>query len=175
MKPTATCLFAALLLLCGGSAFPAAPGEAPPVIAQDLTALRAAPNVSAALWTRRPDSYTLQLVMAAPGFSPLGARTLRLVDGRRMVSTSAPDAVAQPQPVAQLPRAPQTNVWLLRADGTQIIPRTPLVSSCSGRCIAVDVQYRFSIAEATQAVAAAVRIGDEFFIEKLQSLEQPQE
>jgi hypothetical protein len=172
MKATARLVIAVLLSVTAGSAFAAAPAEETPVVAQDLMALRASPNVSAALWTRRPDSYTLQLVLEPPVAS--GSRTLRLVDGRRMVSTTAQPLAAQAQLAPQPPTPPQTNVWLLRADGTQILPRSPTIAKCSLRCTAVEVQYRFTIAEATQAVAAAVRIGDEFFIEKLQPLELPQ-
>jgi hypothetical protein len=173
MKRTAKPLFAALLLVSVGSAFPAEPdAQSFPVLAQDLTSLKGSRVVSAALWTRRPDSYTLQLVLGPPAVS-MGTRTPALVDGRRMVSTSA-----QPQSAPQTPMPPSTNVWLLRADGTQIPSHapstTPAVAKCTGRCIAVDVQYRFSVAEATQAVAVAVRIGDEFFIEKLRPLEPTQ-
>lgn len=175
MKPIARLLFAALLSVGVGSAFPAAPGEATPVLAQDLVTLRNSSKVSAAIWTRRANSYTLQLVMKSGFGLALGARALELVDGRRMVSSSRV-VPADTQPA----KRPQTSVWLLRADGTQILPgapsTNPSVDSCSKniRCIAVDVQYRFSIADATAAVAIAVRIDDEYFIEKLQPLEQAQ-
>jgi hypothetical protein len=173
MERPARLLFAALLVLCVGSAFPAAPGETAPVVAQDLVTLRNSSQVSAAIWTRRANSYTLQLVMKGGIDAAFGSRTLELVDGRRMVSTSrAISADVQPA------KRPQTSVWLLRADGTQILPAVPSTSpspdSCSKnlRCIAVDVLYRFSVADAVSAVAIAVRIDDEFFIEKLQPLEQ---
>jgi hypothetical protein len=175
MKRPARFLFAVLFSIGAGDAFAAAAGEATPVVAQDLLSLRASNKVSAALWTRRADSYTLQLVMKSGFGAAPGARTLELVDGRRMVSTVRANP-AEMQPL----KKPETRVWLLRADGTQILPAVPStnpsVDSCSKnmRCMAVDVLYRFSIADAKAATAIAVNIGDEYYIEKLQSLEPPQ-
>lgn len=60
----------------------------------------------------------------------------------------------------------RVQVWLLMADGTQILPPHQ-------RCMAhptseVDFSYAFSLADGAQAVAAAVRVGDQFYIDKLQ-------
>ncbi|MEO6079802.1 MAG: hypothetical protein ABIQ86_08500 [Steroidobacteraceae bacterium] len=174
MRRPVRLLFAVLLAVVAGSAFPAATtGEGTRVVAQDLVTLRPSNKVSAAIWTRRANYYTLQLVMRQGLDASFGARTLAMIDGRRMAATSR-TIPTDVQPSKKL----DTSVWLLRADGTQILPAVPSTNpsldSCSKnlRCIAVDVLYRFSIADATAAVAVAVRIGDDFYIEKLQPLEQ---
>jgi hypothetical protein len=174
MKRSARFLFAAILVILAGGASPAATtGEATRVVAQDLVTLRSSNKVSAAIWTRRANSYTLQLVMKQGFEAAVGSRSLAMVDGRQVVATSR-TIPADLQP----PKKLDTSVWLLRTDGTQILPALPSTNpspnSCSMnmRCNAVDVLYRFSIADATSAVAIAVRIGDDFYIEKLQPLEQ---
>lgn len=169
MNRPARLLFAAILAIPAGGACSAGKVEEVRVLAQDLVTVRASKSLNAALWTRRRDSYTLQLVLGG-GMFPRGSGT-RAMTGERIISISAkPPAGAQP------PKLPETNVWLLRADGTQIRPISsstiPSPDKCTGRCIAVEVLYRFSIADAEQAIAAAVRIGDDFYIEKLQSLVQ---
>lgn len=216
-----------LLTLAAGSAGVAA-GE-PQVLAQDLVQVRSSNQVMAAMWTRRPDSYTLQLVLdrsryglaAAPvasggantasrvatspsddtasrpsffigntianlrGLDPaFGCRTLTLVDGRRSVPTSNAAAGAPPPAVAAVAspavlRPPSVQVWLLRADGTQILPignspPLPATTRCvPGRTISDEVLFRFPVADSAQAVAAAVRIGNDFYIEPLRPLESP--
>jgi hypothetical protein len=168
MKTPARFLLAALLAIPAGGAFSADNFEKVQVLAQDLVTVRASSSISAALWTRRSDSYTLQLVMGR-GTLLRGSESRAMV-GERIMPVSARS------PGAQLPKPPETNVWLLRADGTQIRPlhsaTIPSPEKCTGRCIAVEVLYRFSIADAEQAIAAAVKIGDDFYIEKLQPLVQ---
>lgn len=114
-------------------------------------------------------------------------RTLTLIDGRRVVSKSdgrgaavqqvEPPRPAPPSPINQ-PYPPKlkegrVEVWLLRKDGTQILPA---VYSCAGgetqaaRETPIEISYAFSAADSEQAVAAAIRIDDEFYIEKLQTL-----
>ena len=58
-------------------------------------------------------------------------------------------------------------MWLLRADGTQILPAG---YSCTNNRASIDVQYRFPVDDSADAVAAAVRIDSNFHIEKLQPL-----
>jgi hypothetical protein len=195
--PLMKCFALAIAVAGSTSIFAAEDG----VLAQDLLKVTASEKVLAALWTRRPDSYTLQLVLdrsryevthdpvASPrvesalppaaqgnentatanffigttianlrGLDPcFGDRTLTLVDGRR--------------------KAPLVQVWLLRADGTQIQPigQSPepnTYSGCQrGRTIADEVLYRFSSVDSAQAIAAAIRIDDEYYIEKLRLLE----
>jgi hypothetical protein len=192
------------------------------VYAQDLRTVSASDKIAAALWTRRPDSYTLQLVLdrsryALP-FAPapsvpapsdvkvgsdpeslernsffigatianlrcldpdFGGRTLTLVDGRRTPGQQppAPATPAQrpqsnPQPL--LREAAQVQAWLLRADGTQIMPvrQSPQVQSgaCGARPNPYEILYRVSVADGSEAVAVAMRIDDEYYIENLRSL-----
>jgi hypothetical protein len=173
----------------------------PDVVAQDLVKVRESGSVGAALWTRRADSYTLQLVYGASGsrgsffigntianlrgLDPVfGGRMLTLVDGRRMVRQSdgsavpnpVPPATAQPVATQATPRAPKSpdQVWLLRSNGTQILPNyrspEPDPAKCGVRCIAQEVTYKFSLADGDEAVAAVVRVDDEYYVEKLQPL-----
>jgi hypothetical protein len=180
------------------SAFHAASAAEPTVLAQDLVKVRESGKLMAALWTRRSDSYTLQLVYGSPLYrgsffignniensrnvDPVFGRTLTLIDGRRMAqqpaspAASASEAKAPAQ--ALQPAIPEFQVWLLKANGTQVLPSwrspAPLPQSCGGRCIAGEVLYRFPLAEGAEAVAAVVRIGEEYFLDKLQPLEQIQ-
>lgn len=103
-------------------------------------------------------------------------RTLTMVDGRRIVQgrpTPAPAPTPSGPPDALIGKERRVEVWLLRADGTHI---TPANYSCEdpsrtspGRPD-VSISYGYSIADSAQAVAAAVRIDNEYFIEKLQPL-----
>jgi hypothetical protein len=199
-----------------------------PVVAQDLVNVRASTSIAAALWTRRLDSYTLQIVFpssdqgcGAPrapatagtaqqtqsvpqgteidrsvyfigntianlrGLDPcFGARTLTLVDGRRSVpGISPPDSSPKVEPVAlQKPvvapplSVPGIQVWLLRADGTQISPvamamETSHAYGCRINCPVSGKQYRFSLLEGAQAAAVAISVDDVYYIEKLKPLE----
>jgi hypothetical protein len=186
------------------------------VLAQDLLKAGASDKALSAVWTRRPDSYTLQVVfdpyryVAGPAqvrtqsvstqaeygaergsyfigssianlrcLDPLfGGRTLTLIEGRRAVqgsgTTTAPAQAPQAPPVRPAPRTeptPEVQVWLLRADGRQILPlpRSAAVVP-AGTCmpgISGEVLFRFDVAEGEQAIAAAIKIDDEYHIEKL--------
>lgn len=207
--------------------------QSPVVLAQDLLSVRDAGKVRAAIWTRRPDYYTLQLVMprgllraSVPftirnlrdvdprnvdyagergsyftgatianlrGLDPdFGDRTLVLTDGRR----SAASSVASPAPALEevdvtgvrirppvvrqgttTPRdPPKIQVWLLGADGSAIRPswQSPVPTpqtGCGPACLADEVLYRFASADGARAVAAAISIDGQYYIEKLQPLE----
>jgi hypothetical protein len=65
-------------------------------------------------------------------------------------------------------RERKVEVWLLRSDGAQVLPEG---YSCVVDPEAVEVVYTFSTADSQTAVAAAIRIEGDYFIEKLQSLE----
>lgn len=231
-----------------------------PVVAQDLVSVRASASVAAAMWTRRVDSYTLQIVLpfncanisravteSQPaqqqaqqserssffigntianlrGLDPTnGGCTLTMTDGRRTgvrINTPAappeqPPAVPQALPVVNVAEAlknlapqypgayvpvavgnqtgmsdaatlktgaappkgpPGIQVWLLRADGTQVAPAevstdTSNAYGCKTNCPVSGKQYRFALADGAQAVAAAIQVDDQYYIEKLQSLE----
>lgn len=102
-------------------------------------------------------------------------RTLTATDGRRIV----PGQQAQAPVPAPLPpwfRDRRVEVWLLNAGGTQIQNATydcdfPGKTLPAG--IEISISYGYSVADGAQAVAAAIRIGDEFYIEKLQPLAEP--
>ena len=159
MKRSACLVLSACLgFVVGGSAAVPADGAASDsiVLAQDLLKVKASGFISAALWTRRERSYTLQLV-----FPPVGDR---LIVGTRI----------QPVSTVQVVAAPDMQVWLLRSNGTQIMPlRTtgPTPKSCVARCIAQEKEFTFELVDGAQAVAVAIQVGGEFYIEKLKSLE----
>jgi hypothetical protein len=183
-----------------------------PVVAQDLLSVRASTGIAAALWTRRPDSYTLQIAFPSVtshseyfdrvsfftgntianlrGVNPAAGRTLTLVDGRRVASGASPpdssEAVEQPAPqkiVAEPPAdtpdikgPPDIQIWLLRADGTQVSPvavatETSTAYGCKTNCPASGKQYRFPLLQGAQAVAVVISVDGVYYIEKLQSLE----
>lgn len=151
-------LFKACLAALVVIGIPAATAAEPAVVAQDLVNVRASGKIAAALWTRRPDSYTLQLVLGTSG-----SRVLPLVDGRRMVTPSTTLVL----------EVPEIRVWLLRADGRQILPTwyTPGATSKPEPCFRTcEKLYRFPLADSAEAVAMAIRIDDEYYIEKLESL-----
>jgi hypothetical protein len=121
------------------------------------------------------------------GLDPtFGCRTLTLVDGRRAVgqpqtSSAPPVPLVQSYPPKFKHR--RIEVWLLKADGTQILPAAytcvpvpavqgdPSSPPSASRGRSEEFSYRYSIADSTQAVAAAIRIDNDFYIEKLQPLE----
>jgi hypothetical protein len=148
---SATC---AVLICCASAAPRVAHAEESPVLARDLNKLRAPGKIAAVLWTIRKDSCTLQVVLPNPG--------------SRMVRTSQDGAATHPKP-----QQTRIQVWLLRADGN-IIPavrqwespgfnHTKLLTRGSGP----EVNYSFPLSASTQAVAAAVMIDGDFYIEQL--------
>lgn len=134
-------------LLWGGFTLPALAADSGDVEALQLTTPTKTNKVAAVLWTRRADRYTLQVVF------PRETRIVILGDGRMA------DTARQHNPTVAL--------WLLRADGTVIPARsaTPLKTR-SGQP-AAEVAYSVSLPDGEQAVAAAIRIDDEYFIEPL--------
>ena len=197
-------------------------------VVQDLVKVRDSDVIRAALWTRQPDSYALQVVLDRARYDakrkataavnkeqraaneervvatqepvvatqvqgtpvdrgqyfigntianlrgtdpwfPCG-RTPTLIDGRRVVGQRQPGPMSAQmvQPNASKAKESRIEVWLLKADGTQILPAAYRCDSDPG---AVDVTYGFSIADGEQAVAAAIRVVDDYYIEKLQPLQ----
>jgi hypothetical protein len=134
--------------------------------------------------TERGSFFIGNSVASLRGLDPaFGCRTLTLVAGRRVVSgqqpapasAAAPAAAPSPdtmnQPYPPKLKDPRVDVWLLKADGTQILPAT---YSCDLRRPGPDmsrphaeISYEFPLANTAQAVAAAIRIEDRYFIQKL--------
>lgn len=142
-----------IALLCVAPTPAGIAAEAPAVVSQNLTAAAASTKVAAVIWTRRTDRYTLQIVL------PRWNEGMTVVDGR----IEAPNATP-----------PDVTVWLLRADGTAI-PTTrdaPLRGAASGAATAppAEIAYSVGLAAGASAVAAAIRIDDEYYIERLQPL-----
>jgi len=159
-----------LMLLCATSAWcPATVAQHvtsanSAVLAQNLTSLESTGKVKAALWTLRNDSCTLQLVLPW-GMAPIDRNSKPL------------------QPVELFGRAaaaplPAVHVWLLTANGAQISATSvsrPDPMKFGMRTIAAEYSYSFPRWLNGQAVAAAIQIGDDFYIEKLNTLaDQPQ-
>ncbi len=143
--------------LAAATAVFAADADAP-VLAQDLTKVRASGKVLAALWTARPDSYTLQLVMPVVPALPPAPQAAR-------ISTDQP----------RTPQPPTVQVWLLKADGTVILPSSEVIPPLSrryacGRCVSYELAYSFAHAMGREAVAAAIRINDDYYVEALKPL-----
>jgi hypothetical protein len=159
---------------------PSAPGT-PPAMMGDIT-----PD--------RSSYFVGNTVANLRGLDPVfGCRTLTLVDGRRVVG-GQPTPRSSPAPSGPYPygvvqsyppalKHPRIEVWLLRADGTQVLPAaytcTLLPASPADSTVQPSVSrnksdeftYRYSFEDGAQAVAAAIRIDNDFYIEKLQALE----
>jgi hypothetical protein len=93
-------------------------------------------------------------------------RSLTIADGRRTVPNSA-GRVPPVLPYDPKARQPRVEVWLLKADGTHI-PSTDY--NCISYPESTEARYEYAPAEGGQAVAAAIRIDNEYYIEKLQQL-----
>jgi hypothetical protein len=130
--------------------------EEPVVLAQDLEKMRVPGRVAAVLWTRRSDYYTLQIAKPNMG---------------RILRVSAQDTSFRSQPS-------NIQMWLLRADGTVITPLwrsidpapEPASSAKKGPATTpmTDVIFRYPLSAGTQAVAAAIQIGDTFIVDQIE-------
>lgn len=106
-------------------------------------------------------------------------RMLTLMDGRRGVGGTGEAPPPRWQPPSTLnqsypPTLKESRVeaWLLKSNGTQILPVT---YSCDPGITfppspAVEISYMFNIADSVNAVAAAIRIDGDYYIDKLQPL-----
>lgn len=107
-------------------------------------------------------------------------RGLTLVDGRRAPAGPSPGLVTDFSNQAFPPRfkEPRVDAWLLKADGTQAMPAiyhcvaSPVRDGTSLR--RVDISYEFTVAEGAEAWPVAIRIDDDFCIEKLEPQPAPQ-
>lgn len=94
-------------------------------------------------------------------------RSLTLADGRR-TAQNIPGRAPPILPYDPKARQPRVDAWLLKADGMQI-PAADY--TCTSHPGSTEVRYEYPAADGGQAVAAAIRIDDEYYIEKLQPLE----
>jgi hypothetical protein len=119
------------------------------VLAKDLNAARTPGKVAAVIWTVRTDHCTLQVV-----FPNAGRIAQAMQDDPKL---------KQQRPIVQ--------VWLLKADGSLIAP-TQRVESKKGmrQPYGVEVLFAFPLSADKEAVAAAIRVDDAFYIEPLSSL-----
>lgn len=134
---------AAALLCCAGGVTRVMAQEQIPVVAQDLNKARASGKLGAILWTRRADVCTLQLVINVPNSFPPSKKPVSL---------------------------PHIQVWLLKPDGSavpwsQVIK--PDMSKLGGRTIALDMMYRYPLSASQDAVAAAIMVDDQYYVEPL--------
>jgi hypothetical protein len=143
-------LGACALFLCAAVHPPGLAAEPPRVAAQQLNGPTVSKKVSAVLWTRRPDRYTLQVVFPREG------RILPMVDGRKLVGSATQN--------------PAVTLWLLRADGAAISATKETTLREKQGFLPIEVSYSVPLLVGDQAVAAAIRIDDEYFIEPLQNL-----
>lgn len=96
-------------------------------------------------------------------------RTLTMIDGRRTVAGQPPPPAP---PTVSREKERRVEVWLLRSDGSQILPADytcdagPVFPARNN----VEISYRYPVADGAQAAAVAVRIDETFYIEKLQLL-----
>lgn len=209
MKPAAQHLLTACLatILAGGhQVVIAAEGG---VAAQDLAQVRASGQVVAA-WSRQPDSYTLQVglehsrprkKMPPPSLADSQSAEDRT---QQFVANTIANLRGLEFPCDRFPvkfdeagdKERRVEVWLLRADGTQILPtaygcaadvfraREPVADrdpeETAARLLGirarepvpqVTISYRYALASGAQAVAAIVRIDDEYCFEELHPLE----
>lgn len=150
MKPV-VCLALMATIALAGTAYPAQhePGTLDlPVLAQNLDQLQASGKISAALWTVRNDSCTLQFVVPIP----------------------------PPPAKGEAAKFTQFEAWLVKADGSRVEPwrqsRLPQPEKLFGRIreTTYEVWYSFPLAARNEAVAAMVEVDGVLYTEKLAPL-----
>ena len=192
MRRSAGFFLMACLALNGASASEAA-ATTGVVALQQFRAVLASGQATAARWMRGPDSYLLQVVLERrrsnaipdPGLEPADhakefiANTIReLRELEPWMPCSRPPSRYDPRETPDTSikymnqsfppqfRERRLDVWLLKVDGTQVHPVT---YSCATDIIVghAEVTYKFPLTEAQQAAAVAVRIDENYYIEKL--------
>jgi hypothetical protein len=133
------------LICCGEAVLHVAVAQEPPVLAQDLKKLRVPGKVGSVLWTRRTDQYTLQVVFP---------RSYRMLPK---------------QPPAT---NPAVQAWLLKADGTLIAAarRTVSMPGQSSGNLPDEVLYSIPLSAGQEAVAVALMIDSDYYIQELKPL-----
>jgi hypothetical protein len=117
------------------------------VLAKDLNAARTPGKVAAVIWTVRAEHCTLQVV-----FPTAGRVAQAMHDNPKLT-----------------PQRPSVQVWLLKADGSLITPtqRAEPGKRTYGQS---EILFAFPLSADKEAVAAAIRVDDAFYIEPLSSL-----
>jgi hypothetical protein len=119
-------------------------GEPSSIYMQELIAAKASEKVAAVLWTRRADRYTLQVI-----FPKMSA-----------VSFFVP---VQDHSAVRL--------WLLSADGSAIpAARSPALGADEKLSKSAEITYSVSLSAGRQAVAAVLKIDDEYFVDPIAPL-----
>ena len=120
------------------------------VLAKDLNAARTPGKVAAVIWTVRAEHCTLQVVFPNAGRIAQAARDDPKLKQHR----------------------PSVQVWLLKADGSLIPPtlRAEPGTKDMRQPYGVEVLFAFPLTADKEAVAAAIRVDDAFYIEPLSSL-----
>ena len=154
----ASACFVALFGIAASSLSAAVDAETQ-VLAKDLNAARTPGKVAAVIWTVRPEHCTLQVV-----FPNAGRIAQALQDNPKLK-----------------PGRPSVQVWLLKADGTLIAPtqRMDPSNGAAGKNprqprYGAEVLFAFPLSADKEAVAAAIRIDDAFYIEPLKPLIEQQ-
>jgi hypothetical protein len=120
------------------------------VLAKDLNAARTPGKIAAVIWTVRTDHCTLQVVFPNAG---------------RIAQAMRDDPKLKQQ-------RPSVQVWLLKADGSLIEPtqRAEPGRKDIRQPYGVEVLFAFPLSADKEAIAAAIRVDDAFYIEPLSSL-----
>jgi hypothetical protein len=138
-----------LLAIAASSLFASVDAETQ-VLAKDLNAARTPGKVAAVIWTVRAEHCTLQVVFPNAG---------------RIAQAMRDDPKLKPQ-------RPSVQVWLLKADGSLIAPtqRAEPGKKDMQQPYGIEVLFAFPLSADKEAVAAAIRVDDSFYIEPLSSL-----
>jgi hypothetical protein len=150
MRATTGIISACCIALFGIAASSTAVHAETQVLAKDLNAARTPGKVAAVIWTVRTDHCTLQVVFPNAG---------------RIAQAMQDDPELKPQ-------RPRVQVWLLKADGSLIAPtqRAEPGKKDIRQPYGVEVLFAFPLSADKEAVAAAIRVDDAFYIEPLSSL-----
>jgi hypothetical protein len=135
----------------GASTLSAAVDADTQVLAKDLNAARTPGKVAAVIWTVRVEHCTLQVVF------PNAGRIAQAMQNNPKLKR----------------QHPSVQVWLLKADGSLIAPTQRADPKKSMRePYGDEVLFAFPLSADKEAVAAAIRVDDAFYIEPLSSLSQ---
>ena len=126
----------------------------PRVLAKDLNSARTPGKVAAVIWTVRAEHCTLQVVFP---------------NGGRIAQAMRDDPKLKPQ-------RPSVQVWLLKADGGIIAPtqRVEPGTKSIRQPYGIEVLFAFPLSADKEAVAAAIRVDEAFYIEPLSALSHEQ-